>query len=398
MIHLLFLISFYEQQIEVASLSYLTKFAFLEFGFKKNAEFFVNFSKTAPEMVFGYATKEELEEMEYLKNNQLFCKGGNTLSNVQIHINGGPTNITGIIPSKGKFTPYIFSCNKSYVFKISFNYKNCKRHLDYRCQDAQVYTLFFFFVFLITASALYYYLRYVKQLTDSLNLLLLMIVFIGFILQNLASFFSLTVKNEWEYLPRDIIESFMNDFFHSMSFIFSRSTIIVIFIIFPYMSYKKCQSDNDFDSNHALVCFIISLLGAVGAVVTSIFADKLSIVIPFFVSFYCIYVGGFLSFKLPVSFYKVAAACYILVLIFDFYYAFVYSNQPNNITKHVPLLYSIVASIVAQTVFTVVLFVGIFWKGEFCDDNFSLNILVRNQSSYTNMSSSLTDINDKTNK
>ena len=398
MLQLLFFLSYYEQQIKVASSSYLTKFSFLEFGFKKNAQYFINFSKTAPEMVFGYATKDELEEMELSENDQLLCTGEYKLANVQTHIEGGPASITGTIPSKNKLTPFIFSCDKSYVFKIGLSYQNCKKHLDYRCQDAQVYTIFFFFIFLTIGSVILIYFKYIKPLDNHLVLWLLLFFYIAFTFQNFGSFLSLTVKNDWEYLSRDIIDSFLNGFFHTMSFIFSRSIIVVIFIDISYINYYQISKDKNGDLNHATGCSLISVVGASGAVITSIFADNLSIVIPFFISFYCIYIGGLFSFQTPPSFFKLASACYVLVVIFDFYYTFVYSSQPNFITKHVPLLFSIVASIVAQTVFSVFLLIGIFWKGEFYDIGMSKQIPIGQHGSYTNMSSSLNDINEKANQ
>lgn len=397
MIHLLFFLSYYEEQIEVASLNHFTKFPYLEFGFKKNAQYFLNFSKTAPEMVFGYATKDELEEIEYYKNDQSYCKGDKELSKVQNYILGGPISVQGTIPSKDKFTPFIFSCDKSYTFKIGLNYQNTKRHLDYRCQDAQIYTIFFFFVFLITTISVSIYFKYLKQLTPTLNLYLLLIIFIVFTIQNFASFCSLTIKNDWEYLYRDTKNSYKNEFTQSMTFVVSRSCIIVVFLDFIYINFLRCKKENEFDSYHRIICTLISSVGAIGAVVTSIFSDKFSIVIPFFASFYCFFIGGFLSFQTPVTFFKIAVAAYQIVMIFEFYYITVYSCHPNSITKHVPLFHSIVASIVAQTVFSVLLLTGVFWKGEFCYDDGSNQILVRKQTTYTTVAESLSDIKDKSN-
>ena len=67
---ILFILSYYTFDYSQNASSYFQKFGFLEYGFKKGAQYSIQFHDSNSEMVFGFATKKEVKRIK--KNSKIY--------------------------------------------------------------------------------------------------------------------------------------------------------------------------------------------------------------------------------------------------------------------------------------------------------------------------------------
>ena len=126
---ILFILSYYTFDYSQNASSYFQKFGFLEYGFKKGAQYSIQFHDSNSEMVFGFATKKEVKRIKKLQNRQELCKGTQRLSKIQ-HVINGDKEFSGQIQSKSILTPYAFTCDTNYTINLMLEYFNGNSHID----------------------------------------------------------------------------------------------------------------------------------------------------------------------------------------------------------------------------------------------------------------------------
>ena len=122
-------------------------FFFYTYGFKRNANVFLNISNTTSPMVFGFATKEEKKRLKSLSSSNEYCTGNEQLTDIQFFIEHN-SSFNFQIPRQMILTPYSIPCTEMYKFHISLNINNGKNHLDYRYQNLQIASIVFFSLYI----------------------------------------------------------------------------------------------------------------------------------------------------------------------------------------------------------------------------------------------------------
>lgn len=135
-------LSFFTTNFSVDSNEYFKYFPDFKYGFRKNAEIKFIINSTSTGMVFGLATDKELNKIKTKSTTIEYCEGKTPLSAIQFFVDN-ETTYSGKIPQKEYLTPYSFGCSTKYDFSIYLEYKNCKKHSDYRIQEATIYTFIF---------------------------------------------------------------------------------------------------------------------------------------------------------------------------------------------------------------------------------------------------------------
>lgn len=173
---LLILLSFYQVSWGSNNYKHFSTYKSLKYGFKKNANVFINISNATSQMVFGLATKKEIKKLESLKTCIQYCDGKDQVSKIQFSISNftSSSSFNFIIPSKNILTPYSIACEQLYKFTIYLNIINGPNHLDYRHQNLMNCLLALFILFLvITIFILIYYLK-TKTKSFSYNFFLIL--------------------------------------------------------------------------------------------------------------------------------------------------------------------------------------------------------------------------------
>ena len=118
MIQFIALLSYFQTTKIVQSEKCLALFYDMEYGFKKNAQVFLNFSNISLDFIFfGFATKKETYFIKALNSISPYCNGSEKLSEFQFFVeNGISLNFT--IPSKSILTPFCIACSEMYEFQI----------------------------------------------------------------------------------------------------------------------------------------------------------------------------------------------------------------------------------------------------------------------------------------
>ena len=189
MLQLLFLLSHYSFVYSKNSSSYFQKFSFLEYGFKKNAKFNIDFGDSIPDMIFGFATKKEINEINKIKDSQNYCNGSYQLSYYQFDISN-THRVQGVINSKSILTPYAFTCSKSYSIHANIEITNDRSHIDYRVQDLTIVSLIFAIIVTIVTISYFVYsiLQYFSQNRYYRFLISVFFVFVFISFQNIIAF------------------------------------------------------------------------------------------------------------------------------------------------------------------------------------------------------------------
>ena len=94
--------------------SYFQKFSTLKYSFNKNAYVQIHFLHNQDQMVFGFATDEEIKRIEELQFDSKYCSDSYQLSEIQILADKDKT-IGGEIPYAKILTPYAFTCKEKYT-------------------------------------------------------------------------------------------------------------------------------------------------------------------------------------------------------------------------------------------------------------------------------------------
>lgn len=236
---ILFILSYYTFNYSRNASSYFQKIVFLEYGFKKGAQYSIFFNDSNSEMVFGFATKKEAKQIKKLQNHRELCKGTQQLSKIQYYINGYK-EASGQIQSKSILTPYAFTCDTNYTINLILNYLNGDSHIDYRCQDLAIVTpIFAFFICVYVIIYLFYSIYRCKSLSNCCFYFIIASILIIISIKNIFSsiYWIKNKKLEIEYFYDSYLLMMSNSVFSSeFGVIFSEAFISLIIIIF-YTSY-----------------------------------------------------------------------------------------------------------------------------------------------------------------
>lgn len=202
MIHLLFFLSIYEDHYDVSTEYGFKKYPMLSFGFKKQATFNYDITLPTSAMVFGLATKEEIKNIEKLSPNSKYCSGNYTLAVIQSKIlSGKSANMSGVILSKGIYTPFTYGCHHDYEFDIKFNFLNGNYHRNYLYDIGPIFTMVLgILVFIIFLIFLIFSIFFIKTKNEYVTFL--SILFILSFAQCIVSFFlfyEVSSYNEYLY-------------------------------------------------------------------------------------------------------------------------------------------------------------------------------------------------------
>ncbi|KAK8845983.1 hypothetical protein M9Y10_020921 [Tritrichomonas musculus] len=241
MIFLLFFLQYYQIELRRNSPVYFQAYPFLQYGFKKNSNYFFNFSGLTTEIIFGLATKSELKNINIHKNDPKYCQNHESLSKIQFAI-FNDTEIEGKTSSKSVLTPYIFCCNETSSFTLGLNFSNGKSHLDYRCSNAIIYTLFFSAIFFIIFLGFRIYFKwYNKQ--ESIFYYILFDLFFVFCMKNLMNSFLLIISENNEFFSQKVpfghFPSFVLTVFELLSYILVITELLIVFLFNFAFNQKK---------------------------------------------------------------------------------------------------------------------------------------------------------------
>lgn len=280
MIHFLLLLAYYKLYWTDNIESYFQKFNFLEYGFKKNATYTINFLDINTTMVFGLATKKEIAEIEKIKDIPEFCTGEFPLSRIQYLISNC-SNITGKIPTKGILIPYSFTCNKNYSFVSEFDYQNGKNHLDYRCQNSIIYTLTTLILFVVFTICYIIYIRYHFKGSNrqKLHTVCCVVIFVLYTIQVMLSFLFFITQQKTEYFNARFSK---NDYYYDPPIISSPIDILAKNILFfsqvfsiAILSFSIfAKLNNCFCLYFSIICFSLSAISLIASNVCMMINDS----------------------------------------------------------------------------------------------------------------------------
>lgn len=190
MIKIFLFLSYYDFNTSEDSHSYFHDFKFLKYGFKKNANYIINFSSTPKCMVFGLATNKEIKKIKKFKDDQQYCSGLFEMSKIQYFVCNGSV-VLGEISSSTILTPYAFTCETSYSLTSRFEYYNGPNHLDYRLQIFRYFTFIHLLLTMLLTIIFFIYFIYKSchyECNIDLILTFFVIFFYSFVLMNIQIF------------------------------------------------------------------------------------------------------------------------------------------------------------------------------------------------------------------
>ena len=152
MFYLLSLISNYHMEVSGENYdSYFTKFPRYQYSFKKSANYSFDFRIINQDyFIFGLANNKEIQQIEKIKNSDIYCSGCYQISQIQFYVSYYMNSFSGQVESGGLLTPYIFSCNSQYSLNLDLNYQNGSNNLDSRIQIFHIYSI----IYAILSSAI----------------------------------------------------------------------------------------------------------------------------------------------------------------------------------------------------------------------------------------------------
>ena len=224
-------LSYYETIEYISTKNSLTTFPMLEYGFKKNAILSFSISDVRiPGMSFGFGTRAEIKNLT--SRRSIICD--RNYSKIQYFFNLRiERNIT--IPSTGVLTPFALNCIKSNHFKLYLDFKNGKTHLDYRCQNAMIYSLVFSIIYFITGLSFLICCIIFKRKQPSMYIILtIFILFSGLEEILIYPYFK---KNEDKEFPEELIYDIYHIFISIFHFISLISLSVYNVLLHFYTSF-----------------------------------------------------------------------------------------------------------------------------------------------------------------
>lgn len=391
MLTFFFILSYYQEKIDIKADSYFTNFPLLNFGFNKNAHYSINISNLDSQMVFGLATKNEIKKIKSLQNDQQNCQGSTTLSKIQYLISKD-TEINGKISSKSVLTPYSFSCNKSYTFTLNIDYINSKNHLDFRCQNMMTCMLVFSILFFVVEVFFIIYCIFYEKSKNLFHIYIdLFIIIVGSI--NVISYLLFNFSKNYEYF----IVLFSGNYYGQIvtyaqkllkvitSVLFLVSLLIVSMINFHFYRLHSFKKFNLFDILNMLLFLLVSLVCLTFIVVIHVM-DTGFVLFIFPASFYVLYVSFQFNISSPISMTKIASFFYIFGNFFTFALRSTFINQTSDlINTNTALIIMNVVSFVVQ-LFAVALFlIGYVYYHDHAIAEVDNRFVLQSYKAYTNI-------------
>lgn len=366
MLPFLFFLSIYEIEIRKNSPGYFKSFPFLEFGFKKNAKYYLNFSNPTSEMIFGFATKSEMAEIETIKSNQNYCTGTKRLSAIQYSIYNN-SKIDGIIEKKTVLTPYIFTCDEVTTFTLSLIYLNGDNHCDYRCSISVFITFFVSIIFL--AVFLYFRIYWCQHEThECIFYYILIDSFLFFsIHDSISSFFFILSENN-EYFDNSKsgerlghLPSFVLTVFELLSLIMIISSLIVVFLF----NFSQNRLKNPVGNCTIKVYTFFQAINGVLILCSQHCKIKwVSYIVPF--CFYLIFSFMVIAIPSPFSFIRLGVISSLFGNLFTFPLRSFFVNETKDfLSTHVVLLCLNMICLITQILSSAFFLIGCVVFNEF---------------------------------
>lgn len=378
MLNLIIFISYYKIELRKNSPGFFKSFQFLEYGFKANAGYNFNISNPTTEMVFGLATKKELQNILLMNNNPQYCRNKDRLSKIQYFIIND-TIINGKTTNKNILTPYIFTCNEVSTFTLSLDYINANHHSDYRCEYSIIFDFFFSITFFVIFVGFKTFFSCFNKSDDKAHSLLADIIFI-FYLQDFIFFIF-------------FIDSYNNEYFFSKSgekplghltttiFIILKIIILIIMItnLFCFVVIMLIQSRTNILTHNSYLI----IQGILLIIMFSFFFIELRW-ISYFAVILLNLVVIILTFIIqsPFSLTKLSAIVNFIGNFFTFPIGYVLIKETfGSLSTHAVVLWLNSITLITQIISTVLLLIGFFVYHDIKvitieqEDSYSFNML-----------------------
>lgn len=325
MIHLFFSLTLYQSYF--STFSKCLSIWGLQYGFKKNANVFFKISNLSSNTILGLANQKEIKELISKNFYASNCNYNEKLTEIQFLFQND-TSQNFQISSKNILQLYTFSCAENYTFQLDFEILNGKNHLDYRYQDALIYTLVFtilYFIFAIT-FLVFAILGCKKedriQMKISIFLTILLII-IGF--QSLFSYLLISKNNNKEFFDNVRSDGF------NIGYMISSDLLITLIYIIVYYIYLLFA----FVTKSYICYFIFSIIIFFGLFLAPVIAQNFA---SFFLSgiVYLIYLGVITMIPIKFSATKIA---FILISLSNFFtvimrnFYFISGTRPYDTCK-----------------------------------------------------------------
>lgn len=228
----------YQAKLTSGSYKYYNYWPQLIYGFKKNADLFINISQlSSKSLVFGLATKRQINNLKYLKTMPRECASNLTFSFIQAYVERDST-ITFLIqndttlnlqlPSKSTLMPFATTCNEFFSFNIKINIKNGSNHLDYRLQNTMICMLVFSILYF--ASTLFTFIFYIIYITRKQKRHILLCLILALLLISILTliiYFGYYNNRNDEYISEYTFEEIFIDFF----------SVLILLLLYIFNSY-----------------------------------------------------------------------------------------------------------------------------------------------------------------
>lgn len=271
------------------------------YGFNQNAKVSFNISTTASLLIFGFATKKEMNSIKTFTYN---CEENVQLAEFQFLIRN-QSSINFTTTSKAILTPFYISCDELYLFNIEINITNGKNHLDYRYQKLLTILNVFSIMFFVFSVIFLIIIVYLHKVHDYQYY---SIILVGFILSSALQFYM--TYNELNFQKNDEFADFSEK-----DFILFLVQLISFIILIIYNSMPSQLSEKKSQIFFYINIIVISILVALVALFLDFIKDK-EISFPLSIIFYTFALGLICFNQKKISISKIATILYFIVYFF----------------------------------------------------------------------------------
>lgn len=373
--------------------SYFQKFSTLKYSFNKNAYVQIHFLHNQDQMVFGFATDEEIKRIEELQFDSKYCSDSYQLSEIQILADKDKT-IGGEIPYAKILTPYAFTCKEKYTISAELEYFNGPNNLDSRLQIFRIVALVYFILVLLIMVGFLIYICYysykegmclcqnnycagfIQSLccnTYTFYVGFFFFLFIFFALQAYSIFGFFNSRKDQEYININYEKNSENDaIINSIVLPVISNAIVMVFLasISNFLSWPNATWCSRIFVSLILIVMASFYLGFQLSLysIAGIIFNLISYLAIFFISQY------YLPFQFIVT--RIAIITYFIGSFAAFPLGAILINElQNQISTHYFTFVFGIIFIITQAITIVLLLLAIFCFGEFNDQVLSIIIL-----------------------
>lgn len=360
MLNIFILLSIYEVSQYISGEHFFTSFPTLEYGFNKNADILLNISKLNSSLIFGFATKEEINHISSLPDLTYYCSNSIELSEHCLKIDFDQIFYFEI-SKKNILTPYIYSCSNVNQFNLTLEITNGKNNLDYRCQNAMIYSLVFSILYFIIGISFFIYCLILRR-TEWFKFIFIIFIIIFFGLEEIL-FYAYFIRNK----DKEYFDVSNSQFYLNTAFIFFKFASILVLSLYNSSLYDSFMKSTKIRT-YSLIYWAISsafLIIVLVFVIININNNE-SRLISFFVPsvFYLLFVVSQSILLNPFSIYKIANLFFTFGNYFTFSMNSFYTQEmKEQINPYLMILGLNIASIIIQVITLFLLLFGFIYDG-----------------------------------